>query len=253
MKIKKQLLSVLLIVALLITASFTCAFASSDNSTNITGLKVKNLKATQPSSSKEVKLTWSKVEGADGYEIYRAVSSSSTWTRKGDSKVTSYVNKGLTLGKRYYYKVRAYVFDANGKKVYSKFSDVVSMKTAYVKPTFKLDTYGEDGTWLVQITNSKNSKDLKVYMGNMYMWDAYYNDISYPDTILWSTASGNNWNYASNYITIKPGQTKLLGLSFGSSYVFNNEDEYFCAGLEYRGKNYEVFGNGATGKNVNLV
>ena len=62
-------------------------------------------------SSNSAKVTWSKVKGATGYEVYRSNSSSTGYkkvaTRKGAGN-TSFTNTGLTLGKYYYYKIRAF-------------------------------------------------------------------------------------------------------------------------------------------------
>lgn len=84
-------------------------------------------------SYNKIKLTWDAQEDVDGYQIYRAISKNGSYkkvaTVKGD-RDTSYIDTGLTCGKTYYYKVRAYK-KINGKTVYSKFSSVTS---AFPKP-----------------------------------------------------------------------------------------------------------------------
>ena len=59
----------------------------------------------------KVKLTWSGVDGATGYRIYRSTNKTSGFTKiksiTSNSKVT-YTNSGISCGTTYYYKVRAY-------------------------------------------------------------------------------------------------------------------------------------------------
>jgi uncharacterized repeat protein (TIGR02543 family) len=86
-----------------------------------------SLKAVRASST-SVRLTWGKVEGSTGYEIYRATSSEGTYTKLTETASTSYTNTKLTTGKTYYYKVRAYRL-VGKTKVYGSFSAV-----KYVKP-----------------------------------------------------------------------------------------------------------------------
>lgn len=83
------------------------------------------------SDAKNVKLTWSKVKGASGYEIYRSNSKDGKYSKvrtisKGST--TSYKNGKLKKSTTYYYKIRAYR-KVNGKKVYGSYSSVVSVKT----------------------------------------------------------------------------------------------------------------------------
>ncbi|WP_395017878.1 Ig-like domain-containing protein, partial [Robinsoniella peoriensis] len=81
-------------------------------------------------SYNKVKITWSKVTGADGYRIYRSTKKNGTYkkiaTVKGRSK-TTYVNEKLTTGKKYYYKVRAYATEKS-RTVLSGYSKVKSKK-----------------------------------------------------------------------------------------------------------------------------
>lgn len=65
------------------------------------------LKAVKVSST-SIKLTWSKVSGATGYEVYRAASSTGTYTKIKTLSLNYITNTGLARGRTYYYKVVAY-------------------------------------------------------------------------------------------------------------------------------------------------
>lgn len=58
----------------------------------------------------KIKLTWNKISGAAGYEIYRSTKKNGTYSkiRTLSSGSVSYVDTGRTTGTAYYYKVRAY-------------------------------------------------------------------------------------------------------------------------------------------------
>ncbi|MCD7859042.1 MAG: hypothetical protein LUH51_02570 [Firmicutes bacterium] len=78
-------------------------------------------------SQTRVKISWTAVDGADGYQIFRSTSKNGTYTcikTISDGSTSSYTNSGLTLGQTYYYKVRAYTKDSSGSWVYSDFSRV---------------------------------------------------------------------------------------------------------------------------------
>lgn len=82
------------------------------------------------SNSTFTKASWSKVSEATGYQVYRATSKSGSYTNvktvtSGSS--ISYADTKLKKGKTYYYKVRAYR-TVNGKKIYSSYTSIVSVK-----------------------------------------------------------------------------------------------------------------------------
>lgn len=88
-----------------------------------------NMKATRASST-SIKLTWSKVSEASGYEIYRGTSQTGTYTKlatTSTNSTVSYTNYKVTKGKVYYYKMKSYRI-VSGKKIYSNYSNVVSGK-----------------------------------------------------------------------------------------------------------------------------
>lgn len=100
------------------------------------------LKLTAKAASKtSAKLTWSKIKGAKGYEIYRLVTNSSGYKvskGKNDSYTSykliktlgsgkkSYTDKNLTSGMEYEYVVKAYK-KVGGKKVYIQDSASVNL------------------------------------------------------------------------------------------------------------------------------
>ncbi len=86
-----------------------------------------NVKAA-PSSKTHITVSWNKVNGATGYQVWRGTSASGPFTALGSYTETSKVSIGLTPGKTYYYKVRAYKM-IDGKKVFGDYSKVVSATT----------------------------------------------------------------------------------------------------------------------------
>lgn len=75
--------------------------------------------------SGKLKITWKKVSGATGYQIYRSTQKNSGYRRIKNlsSKSSSYTNSKLKNGKRYYYKIWAYK-RIDGKTYYGKFSNI---------------------------------------------------------------------------------------------------------------------------------
>ncbi len=81
--------------------------------------------------TKQVKITWKKISSVSGYIIYRSTKKSGKYKKVKTIKkasATSWTNKNLSSKKKYYYKVRAYKV-VKGKKIYSSYSSVKSIKT----------------------------------------------------------------------------------------------------------------------------
>ena len=87
---------------------------------------------TLKTTSKKVIVTLSKVNAADGYEIFRATSKKGKYTLvksfTSEDELLQYVNN-TTKGKTYYYKVRSYKLDDSDKKVYSPLSGIKSIRS----------------------------------------------------------------------------------------------------------------------------
>jgi fibronectin type 3 domain-containing protein len=80
--------------------------------------------------TKRAVVSWSKVTGAKGYEVYMATSRTGQYTKIAtrNATTTKVEKRNLTAKKNYYFKVRAYTKTAAGKKVYSGYSSIKSVK-----------------------------------------------------------------------------------------------------------------------------
>lgn len=81
-----------------------------------------------------VALSWKKVSGADSYTIYRATSKTGKYSKVKTVTTTSYTNKSLTSGKKYYYKIVANRKVGDGT-VTSAASSIVSVTPVLEKVT----------------------------------------------------------------------------------------------------------------------
>ncbi|ADY57262.1 cell wall binding repeat 2-containing protein [Syntrophobotulus glycolicus DSM 8271] len=84
-----------------------------------------NLKAESKSAS-QIKLTWDEVDDADVYYVYRALSSSGTYSKITTVSSTSYTDSSLSAGTTYYYKVQV----KNGSSETSTYSNAAHATTA---------------------------------------------------------------------------------------------------------------------------
>lgn len=78
-------------------------------------------------TAKRLTITWKKSKNAKGYEIYRRIGTTGSYkkiTTIKSGNTVKYTNTGLRKGTRYYYRIRAYSYNALGKKVYSGWSAV---------------------------------------------------------------------------------------------------------------------------------
>lgn len=102
--------------------------------------------------TKSIKLSWDKIDNADGYVIYAYNDDSKKYKKiktitSGDT--TSWKNTNLTTGKKRTYKITSYVLDSEGKKIESVKSEKKSATPRANKYTEKADAnfydneYGE--------------------------------------------------------------------------------------------------------------
>ena len=99
------------------------------------------------SAYRMIQLKWNKVEGASGYEIYRASSKNGTYQKIktiNNGNTLTFKNKKLKFNKKYYYKVRAFRKSETGTE-YSELSNTLTAKTRLAKPTLKLKRKASSG------------------------------------------------------------------------------------------------------------
>lgn len=94
--------------------------------------KVSGVKQSSGSAG-SIKLSWSKVSGASGYEIFRSTSKNGYYSKVGTISKNYYTNSKLSANKTYYYKVRAY--KKSGGTYYGAFSTPIYAKTATKAPS----------------------------------------------------------------------------------------------------------------------
>ena len=89
---------------------------------------------------KSIRVSWKKVNGANGYIVYKAVKKSGNYKKAAvirKASVIKWNSKKLKTGKRYYYKVKPYTM-VNSKNVYGKISNIASARPIPKAPVFKL-------------------------------------------------------------------------------------------------------------------
>ena len=82
-----------------------------------------------------VKVTWSAVEGASSYKVYRSTSSTTGYELVGTVTGTSLTSGDILPNRNYYYKVEAVGDDGSGGTVSGELSDFVIVRTNVGTPT----------------------------------------------------------------------------------------------------------------------
>lgn len=155
--------------------------------------KVQNVKASSKSYN-SIKITWNKAAGADGYKIYRATSKSGKYSAiktVTSASTLSYTNTGLTTGKTYYYKVRAYT-TINGSKVYGSYSSVVSAKPSLSKPSLYLSAGSKKA--YIKWSKISGASGYEIYRASSK--NGYYSKIK-------TITSGKTTSYTNSKLTRK--------------------------------------------------
>lgn len=123
-------------------------------------------------SSKSIKLNWSAVTGANGYEIYRAIWSTGTYSLLTKTINLYYTNSNVIAGKNYYYKIRSYR-TIGGISVYSNWSDAINKSITYttfnnlVQPNA---VYGRYAGLKVEIIDQIKTKFLVIKANGSKIW-----------------------------------------------------------------------------------
>lgn len=105
-----------------------CIFTSYKTAQNMLFKEKKcTVSSAKPVSKNNLQITWKKLKNADGYEV--VLSTSPKCNKQKKQYVVSSTKKKIKnlKGKKYYIKIRGYI-KSLGKKVYSKYSKIKSVK-----------------------------------------------------------------------------------------------------------------------------
>lgn len=108
-------------------------------------------------NSKELEISWSTVNNAANYEIYRATKKAGSYTQiatvAGINRV-NYTDVKIKSGKQYYYKIRS-IGQVDNTTVYSDYSDPVAARTATIPSNVSVKSQ-ETNTLRISWTADKN-------------------------------------------------------------------------------------------------
>ena len=91
---------------------------------------------TNVASTGKIKVSWTKVNGAVKYQVYRATTKNGEYTPKRIVTGTSWTDTSVTAGKTYYYKVKAIHSNANANSALTSYrSRMADLKAPIVKIT----------------------------------------------------------------------------------------------------------------------
>ena len=118
MKKTNKLLSVLLVALVVLSSAVLPVSASA--LPKVTNLQTYNI------DDDEINLKWSKVSGADGYQVYIYNDATGKWKKLPSTSRTTYEVDDLTSAKEYKFRVRAYNKNVTG----TEFSSYVTISAA---------------------------------------------------------------------------------------------------------------------------
>lgn len=257
--LRKKIAAAALAAALVVTlipAAVGYADAASSSLMAPKGLK------TVSRDDDELTLSWGKVNGASGYEIYRYSVANSKWIKVDKTSKTYEEIDDLLSASVYTFKVRAFTTDASGNYIYSGFSaplktatspkevnnlrvssktkTSITLKWSSVKRADKYQVYRYDkstGEWKRLITTSKTSYTAKgLSSGTSYKFKVrpyrealghkYYGDYEY---ITVKTLSSSSSSSGSGYI----GETKAKSIAFDRAKVSASNAQSVRVKLDY--------------------
>ena len=185
-------------------------------------------------------VSWKKLSGASGYEVYFKKGSSGTWSKAGSTTGVSYIHS-VTHGVRYYYKVRAYQELADGSRIYGKYSGEKS-KLQYFSPKYSVvmsdDTKSSTSGVAMAITNN-GVGNLRIYSKDAVLMD---DDYSKYDRLLYlsNTRRGKVDISEAKYIDIKPGTTEIIAFIVKGDDTWYDERTTVGYKFRYDGVNYKA-------------
>lgn len=210
----------------------------------LTGAQVKEITPTGVSASSysytKIKVSWNKIDGVDGYKVYRAAKKSGKYSLVKTTSNTSYINTGRTTGKTYYYKVRGY------KKIgkytyYTKYSAVKSAKAKLSTPAITkiyLPKDNGDESWILDPMNSiQDDPNVRVVWKKVSGATGYQVYRKRTDKSTWKLMKtvSSKYNYATDPMRGKY-YGKYAGIKMYDFSDVNYDWEYKVRAIKKKGK-----------------
>ena len=152
-------------------------------------------------SAGKPKLTWSKVDGATKYYIYRSTDGKN-YKQYTSTLKTSYTNTSTTIGTTYYYKVKAAKV-VNGKKVYSLYSNGESVKCVPAAPVVSI--YRTNGKPQLKWNAVIGATKYWIYRSTDGVNFSYYDSTTKTSYTNSGAASGTKYYYRVKAVAVVNG------------------------------------------------
>ena len=182
---KKTLLSVAMAAVISLSATAVSSTVVGAVSSNLATPKISKTENVNGG----VKLTWSKVKGAEKYRVY--YKGSKGWTRMVDTTSTSYIDKDVSSGKNYTYTVRC--INSSATKFTSGY-DSKGTKATFIAVPKITKAESVDGGVKISWNKSSGAEQYRVYYKGSKGWTRMVDttSTSYIDK---DVSSGKNYTY----------------------------------------------------------
>lgn len=161
-------------IALVMAFTVISAIPATENASAAEALKKPTL-TNHAAGKTSIKNTWSKVKGAEGYEVYRATGKDKELKRVKtikSGKTVTWTDKKVKKGKAYSYAVRAYKMEGK-EKIYSKFSaEETAVSTNQPNWEYALDKKAKTTKTLKLTITNKSMHSMKIDVDGKYLKDA---------------------------------------------------------------------------------
>jgi thymidine kinase len=182
---KKALLSVAMAAVISLSATAVSSTVVGAVSSNLATPKISKTENVNGG----VKLTWSKVKGAEKYRVY--YKGSKGWTRMVDTTSTSYIDKDVSSGRNYTYTVRC--INSSATKFTSGY-DSKGKSVKYISAPKITKAESVDGGVKISWNKSNGAEKYRVYYKGSKGWTIMVDttSTSYIDK---DVSSGKNYTY----------------------------------------------------------
>ncbi len=166
----------------------------------------------------EVSVSWGAVDGAAGYQVYRATAAAGPFSGVKTLTTNSFKDTSVSSGTTYYYKVRSYR-TVSGQKVFSTFSPVATAFRQAEKPVYTIGvpnvTNNNLTSSLFSMTN-RGTKDIVIQANTAKLMVNPESSSGYDRTLtLWVDGIKQ-----TSTITLKPGEQKRVSFTCSPATVY---------------------------------